>query len=61
MALNDVLIVMFIVMMFIAIYYKTKSERLERKAFCSCGGCQNNESGWLSKEYREKYPNCKMR
>lgn len=61
LVLNDVLITMFIVAVFIAIYFKTKCERLERKAFCSCEGCQNNESGWLSKEYRKKYPHCKMR
>ena len=36
-------------------------DKKARKEFCDCGGCQNDESGWLSKEYRRKYPNCKMR
>jgi hypothetical protein len=59
--MNDILIGFIFVLVFIACYFKQKCERLERKNYCDCGGCQNNESGWLSKEYKKKYPDCKMK
>jgi hypothetical protein len=58
---SNVLMGLIFVLVFAAVYYKNKCERLERKNYCSCEGCQNNESGWLSEEYRKKYPNCKMK
>jgi len=36
-------------------------DRKLRREYCSCNGCQNDESGWLSEEYKRKYPECKMR
>ena len=47
--------------MFVILPISVYRDKRSRKEYCDCEGCQNNESGWLSSEYRKKYPNCKMR
>lgn len=47
--------------LFVILPYSVYRDKKRRKEYCDCDGCQNNESGWLSNEYRKKNPNCKMK